>query len=126
MRFKLDENLGESTATIFRLASHDAETVVNEQLVGCEDVRLIEVCRKEARCLVTMDKEFGNPLVYPPQEYGGIVLVRLPVRSGRYELAEAVHRLLEAVEAMTPPSDLGGRLLIAQPDRVREYRLDAE
>lgn len=62
MRFKLDENLGRRVQQLFREADHDAETVPDEQLRGCSDQTLYEICRVENRCLVTLDLDFSNVL----------------------------------------------------------------
>ena len=97
-----------------------------EELVGCEDDRLIDVCRNENRCLVTLDKEFGNPLIYPPRNYAGIVLLRLPQRNGKIEMLAAIDGLMNAVAELETSETLQGRLWIAQPDRVREYRARSE
>jgi len=52
MKFKLDENFGTRTIEIFRAAGHDIHTVCSQELQGCLDHNLYEVCCKEQRCLV--------------------------------------------------------------------------
>lgn len=71
----------------------------------------------EVRCLVTLDKDFSDPLRYPPREYAGIIVIRLP---GRFRLAHLERALTLVVEASTR-ADVRGRLWIAEPDRIREY-----
>ncbi|WP_295443347.1 DUF5615 family PIN-like protein [uncultured Thiodictyon sp.] len=61
MKIKLDENLGQRGAEIFRTAGHDVETVASERLSGATDRELIGICRREDRCLVTLDLDFSNP-----------------------------------------------------------------
>ncbi|MGQ9556196.1 MAG: DUF5615 family PIN-like protein, partial [Anaerolineae bacterium] len=78
MRLKLDENLGKKAAEPLQQAGHDVATVSSQRLSGVEDRTLIETCRREARCLVTLDLEFGNPLLFKPSDYPGIVVLRLP------------------------------------------------
>ena len=63
VKLKLDENLGRHAATLFRDAGHDVATVPDQGLSGAEDRRIIEASRSERRCLVTLDLDFGNPLI---------------------------------------------------------------
>lgn len=76
MRLKLDENLGTRSAALFRRAGHDVATVRDQRLAGAPDRKLIEICRAEGRCLVTLDLDFGNPLLFDPARYSGIAVLR--------------------------------------------------
>ena len=53
MEFKIDENLPVEIADILEAAGHDAITVLDQNLGGCEDSKVIEVCNEEKRILVT-------------------------------------------------------------------------
>jgi predicted nuclease of predicted toxin-antitoxin system len=77
VKFKIDENLSPSVATIFEAAGHGAHSVVQQALGGQTDERIIDVCRREQRALITLDLDFSNILAYPPAEYPGIVVLRL-------------------------------------------------
>ncbi len=78
MKLKLDENLGGRGVELFRRGGHDISTVAQQGLCSASDKRLLEVCQSEKRCLVTLDLEFGNPLIFRPEDYSGIALLRLP------------------------------------------------
>jgi predicted nuclease of predicted toxin-antitoxin system len=73
---KLDENLGERGRQLFAAAGHDVATVGNQGLAGAVDRRVIEVCGAERRCPVTLDMDFSNPFVFPPEQYAGIAVLR--------------------------------------------------
>jgi len=44
MKFKLDENFGTRTQELFRAAGQDVQTVRGQELQGCLDQHLYEVC----------------------------------------------------------------------------------
>ena len=88
MKFKLDENLGKRAAEILRAACYDTATVPDQELCGAADKMLIEICRAEGRCLITLDLEFGNPLVFNPADYPGIVVLRLPSNPSPQDLLD--------------------------------------
>ncbi len=118
MRLKLDENLGRSAAETLRQAGHDVATVAGQQLSGTTDRALIERCQAESRCLVTLDLEFSNPLVFEPSEYAGIVVLRLPNRPTAEDLTVAVQTLVGGLSR----GNAEGRLWVVQRGRLREYQ----
>ena len=69
MRFKLDENLPGALAKIFVEAGHDASTVVDQGIGGAADPDIASVCQSEGRAIVTMDMDFADIRLYPPQHY---------------------------------------------------------
>jgi predicted nuclease of predicted toxin-antitoxin system len=77
VKFKIDENLSPSLAAMFQAAGHDAHSVVQQALGGQPDARVIEVCNREQRALLTSGLEFSNILAYPPAKSPGIVVFRL-------------------------------------------------
>ena len=118
MKLKLDENLGRQAAEILQMAGYDVATVPGQRLFGAADKTLIEVCRTEERCLITLDLEFGNPLVFKPTDYHGIIVLRLPSKPSPQDLLETVHTLTSALGQR----DISGRLWVVQRSRVREYQ----
>ncbi|MDH3292485.1 MAG: DUF5615 family PIN-like protein [Gemmatimonadota bacterium] len=83
----------------------------------CTDRRVLETAHAELRCLVTLDLDFGNPLVFDPATYSGIAVIRLPVRATPGALLEAVRTLLGAVQSRS----IVGRLWIVHRNQVQEY-----
>jgi predicted nuclease of predicted toxin-antitoxin system len=129
VKFKLDENLSRAAATVLLEAGFDVLTVSNQQLEGAVDRELMECCVREERCLVTMDAEFGNPLLFPPGRCRGIVLLRLPGRVTVELVRDALRTLRDALLARgRPPGSalpLPGpdrHLWVVQPGRVRLYQ----
>ncbi len=114
MRFKVDENLPLEVAEILRDAGYDAVTVVEEGLGGEKDDVVAEVCRKEQRALVTLDAGFGDIRAYPPEEYAGLVILRL----GRQDKGHVLE-VMGWVVGLLGKERLRGRLWIVEEGRVR-------
>lgn len=117
MRIKLDENLGPRIARIFKDAGHDVCLTLEQGLGGKEDKVLIEVCRAEERCLVTLDLDFSHILNFPPTRYAGIAILRLPEPASQGDLQDAARTLLEALSRR----DIHQKLWIISRGKIREY-----
>ena len=118
MKLKLDENLGKKPAEILREAGHEVATVNDEGLQASSDQRLIEACREEDRCMVSLDLEFANPLIFKPSNYAGIAVLRLPRKAAPQHLLETVQTLAEGLAR----DDISGKLWVVQPNRIRLYQ----
>jgi hypothetical protein len=118
MKLKLDENLGRQVVELLRARAHDVQTAPEEGLSAAVDEDLIQACRAERRCLVTLDLEFGNPLLSEPTEYAGIAVLRLPRKPSPRDLLETVETLISALSRENPV----GKLWIVQRGRIRVYQ----
>jgi len=122
MKFKLDENFGTRTQELFHSASHDVQTVLNQNIQGCSDKYLYEVCRKEHRCLVTLDLDFADITRFPPSKGNGIVVIRLPINPSIDLLKQFINQLLKMLKKM--PVDK--KLWIVELDRIRIHESDLD
>ncbi len=118
MKLKLDENLGVRGQRILKGAGHDVCTVAEQSLQQVEDRRLIAHCQAEGRCLVTLDLDFANPLLFLPSQYSGIAVLRLPNKPSAADLARAIETLTTALGK----ESIEGRLWIVESGRVRIYQ----
>jgi len=118
MKLKLDENLGRLVAQLLSAGGHDVQTVPAQDLCSAPDRVLLERCRAETRCLVTLDLDFGNPLLFRPSTYAGIAVLRLPSKPSHDDLIACVRTLNSALAG----GDIAARLWIVQHGRVREYQ----
>lgn len=114
MLFKVDENLHSEAAELLREAGHDAMTVFDQGLRGHADRQIADVCRNEQRVIVTLDLDFSDIRKFPPTDYAGIIVLRLPDQS-----RSSIRRALKQVLPLLTLEPLAGYLWIIEEDRVR-------
>jgi hypothetical protein len=86
-------------------------------MIGADDVALYRVCRAEGRVLVTLDRDFGEILRFPPEGTAGIVVLAC---RGRLSPAFILKRITELVGFLRT-QDISGRLWIVEPGRLRVH-----
>jgi predicted nuclease of predicted toxin-antitoxin system len=129
MNFKLDENLGCWAAAPLLGYGHDVCTVEAEGLCGRPDHEVLAAASNEGRCLITLDLEFANPLVYPPAGHRGVVVLRVSRRTSKAEVLELLELVVRGLgePALSTPADgrdhpIDRRVWIVQPGRIRVYQ----
>jgi hypothetical protein len=75
---------------------------------------------KEQRAIVTLDRDFSNPLIFNPSDYPGISVLRLPRKATPRHLLDAIRTLIGALELDT----LAGELWIVEIGRIRLHQRD--
>lgn len=91
--FKIDENLHPDVASFLREHGHDASTVWDEGLRGISDADLAQVCRTEDRALITLDLDFADIRTYPPEQYPGLIVLRV-TRQDKSHLLDVLRRVV--------------------------------
>ena len=114
MKVKIDENLPLEVADLFRTAGHDATTVGDERLGGRPDATLASLVRREERAFVTLDLDFADIRAYPPEQYAGLVVLRLNHQDKPHVL-QVMARLMPVFTL----EGLEGHLWIVEEGRVR-------
>ena len=114
MKFKVDENLPGETVSIFHEHGFEADTVWDESLSGAADDAIAYRVRTEHKILLTLDLDFSNILAYPPDEYAGIVVLRLKAQD-KPTVLSYIKRIVTALRERSPD----GELWIVQHDRIR-------
>jgi hypothetical protein len=110
--------LGARCAELLLSAGHNIATVSGQNLRSLTDKELLETCRTDKRCLVTLDLEFGNPLIFRPTDYEGIAVLRLPPKPKPDDLIDAIRTLIGGLGQ----KEIRGKLWIIQRRRIREYQ----
>jgi predicted nuclease of predicted toxin-antitoxin system len=118
MRFKVDESLHVEVAGLLRGQGHDALTVFDQGLRGCDDHDIAETCRSENRVLLSLDLDFSNILMFPPENYPGLIVLRLR-KKGRAAVRHVVTRVMDHLNR----DPLAGRLWIVDEHRIRIHRV---
>ena len=114
MKFKFDENLPSDLGALLRADGHDAHAVLDENLRGAADPPIAKVCQDEERILITLDLDFAHIKNYPPQDYPGIIVLRL-ARQDRDTVLAIIPRILTLLQ--TEP--IAKRLWIVDDNRTR-------
>ena len=114
MKFKFDENLPSDLGALLRADGHDAHSVLDENLRGAADPSIARVCQDELRILITLDLDFAHIKNYPPQDYPGIIVLRL-ARQDRDTVLAMIPRVLTLLR--TEP--IAQRLWIVDDNRTR-------
>ena len=114
MKFKLDENLPVELGALLRGVGHDAHSVLDEHLRGAADHSIAKVCQDEQRILLTLDLDFANIKTYPPQNYDGIIVLRL-ARQDR----DTVLAMMPRIVALLESEPISRRLWIVDETRTR-------
>lgn len=122
MRFKIDENLPDELVTVLQQKGYDACTARDEKLNGRPDVELAAACKSERRTIVTLDLDFSDITAFPPEEYAGIMVLRVRSQSKPHVLS-----VFTALLPLFETEPLDRKLWIVEEDRVRVwYRWDQD
>jgi len=114
MQFKTDENIPLEAVDLLRAAGHDARSVFDQSLSGRPDNRIASVCKQEDRALITLDTDFADIRTYRPEDYPGLLVLRLAKQSAP-EVLRVIRRLLGILKT----TDCRGQLWIVEHDRIR-------
>ncbi len=117
MRFLTDENLPRIAVELLRELGHDVLDIREASMGGASDLQVAEVAMEEQRILVTQDLDFANILQYPPDEYAGIVVLRVP-RPTQHRVTETLRGFLSVVDAKM----IHSALVIVEPGSYRVRR----
>ena len=117
MKVELDENLPRSASEVLVAAGHDVDTVVDEDLAGAIDPRVVAAAAATGRLLITLDRGLGDIRAYPPRSYAGILVLRPPDQS-----ATTVAAALAEVVARHDLTTLAGTITIVQRGLLRIRR----
>ena len=117
MRFLTDENLPREIMQLLRQLGHDVLDVRESGMAGATDRQVSARAQSEGRILVTMDLDFANILQYPPAEYAGMLVLRVPHPTRLH----AVNTLRGFLSVVTE-QEIESALVIVEPGAYRIRR----
>ena len=112
MRFMLDESVHQGLADHLAALGHDATAVGRDYPRSLDDAVVLSIAHREARVLITYDRDFGELVFDRLQPHSGIILLR--VKGVPFETRVA--RLDHVIEHHT--NDLH-RFLVVTETKVR-------
>lgn len=116
MRLLADENIPLKAIHLLRNNGHDILSI-SESQPQTADEDILELAEKDARIVLTFDKDFGElAFCFNLPASCGIVLFRIPLLSVDY----VTDVIIEVIESR---SDWAGHFSVVEPGRIRMRRL---
>jgi len=112
LRFLADEGCDFAVVRALRAAGHDV-AAVREVMAGASDETVIGLALREARILLTEDKDFGQLVFASGVESPGVILFRFPANA-RQAMAQTAVDL-----ARTGSEKISKHFTVVQPGRIR-------
>lgn len=78
MRFLLDENVDVRVGDYLTALEHDVTAVARDYPRSIGDAVILDIAHREARVVITDDRDFGELVVRYGQPHAGVILFRLP------------------------------------------------
>ncbi len=116
MQFLVDEDLPRSTDELLRQYDHEAIDVRDIGLRGAKDSSIAQYAQENNFCLITGDTDFADIRKYPPEQYAGIIVLRLP---GHATAAFILNLIEQFLQQETLLEKIPGKLGIIEPGQVR-------
>jgi len=116
MHFLIDEDLPRSIADSILVAGHEVSDVRDVGLRGASDREIAAYARNHALCLMTGDFDFADIRNYPPSDYSGLVVLRIPSIASVTYITRLVKFFLRQQDLV---AGLNGKLAIVEPTQIR-------
>jgi predicted nuclease of predicted toxin-antitoxin system len=116
MRFLVDANMPRSALAFLKNFGHTAEHVRDLGLGAAPDKQIAALAKTSTACLVTRDLDFADIRNYPPDQYAGILVLRLADDATALQIIEVLEKFLKNSDLI---DKLSKHLVILEPSRVR-------
>ncbi len=105
-----------STLALLQSLGHVAEHVRDLGLWEAPDSQIAARARGTSAVLLTRDLDFSDIRHYPPADYQGLLVMRLPDDAVAQDILNSLERFLKQIELV---AQLPGHLVILEEGRVR-------
>jgi predicted nuclease of predicted toxin-antitoxin system len=116
MRFLVDANMPRSTLAMLTRLGHTSEHVRDIGLGDAADAKIAAYARSVGAAILTRDVDFSDIRNYPPRDFSGIIVLRMPEDAVAATIVNLLELFLSRVEFN---AGVTGRLVILEPGRVR-------
>lgn len=116
MRFLLDANMPRLAIGALAKLGHHVEFAKDIGLSNDFDQVIAAHAQTTQAVLVTRDLDFADVRNYPPEQYFGIVVIRVPDEALASDIANLLQRFVGNSEFT---NNLAGKLAIVEENRVR-------
>lgn len=110
MKFLVDENIRKEVKDFLTSLGYDILPAPS----GCLDEEIAKIAKEEKRIIITHDIHFSNILEYPPEEFVGIIRIRIHPPS-----APAIITALRDLFQKLSPEKMDKKLIILEEDGFR-------
>jgi predicted nuclease of predicted toxin-antitoxin system len=116
MRFLVDANMPRSTLALLARLGHTGEHARDTGLGHALDAQIAAHARSTGAAIITRDVDFADTRNYPPSEFLGLLVLRMPDDAVAQTIVNLLERFLKQTELA---ARIPGHLVILEPDRVR-------
>jgi predicted nuclease of predicted toxin-antitoxin system len=116
MHFLIDANLPRSILPTLARLGHSAEHVNDIGLKGAPDEQIVARARATQAALITRDLDFSDIRQYPPADFHGIVVMRIPDDTAAADIVRILERFMHQTAII---EQLPGHLVILESDHFR-------
>ena len=114
MRIIANENIFEPIIEWLRANGHEVISIREVGLSGASDDEIYEKAVKQKLVILTMDKDFSRMLRFPPEQCGGIIVVKI-YRLSVNETTKFFSRYFKELDE----EKIAGKLVIITQDGIR-------
>lgn len=116
MHFLIDADLPRSTKELLHRYGHEAADVRDMGLGNASDRQIANFAQEHSLCLLTGDYDFSDIRAYPPSQYSGLVILKVPPNATAAVILSLLEGFLKQAQLA---ARLKGKLAIIEPGRVR-------